>query len=126
MDNPIQNASEQESGMNSNEYEDPSSKEKHIHDEEKEKEDSLDALTNEVEDYLDENDLNNVISANRTERGVVLVMQESVLFHSGEAEIVDSGKPFLHKIGTLLQEIPNAVKVEGHTDSRPISNYRYP
>src|SRR5699024_11543763 len=51
---------------------------------------------------------------------------ESILFHSGEAQILDSGKPFLHKIGTLLNEIPNAVKVEGHADSRPISSYRYP
>src|SRR5699024_10132032 len=95
-------------------------------DHEEEKEDSLEALTFGVEEYLDENDLNHVISASRTERGVVLVLQERILFHSGEAEILDAAQPFLHKIGTLLQEIPNAVKVEGHTDNRPISNYRYP
>lgn len=128
MDHPTENASEQESGKMANEFEDPSSREKSIHDEEDEedKEDSLDALMQDVDDYLEENDLNDVISTDRTERGVVLVLEERVLFNSGEAEILDSGKPFLRKIGTLLGEIPNAVKVEGHADSRPISNYRYP
>src|SRR5699024_10169543 len=60
------------------------------------------------------------------ERGVVLVLQDSILFNTGEAEILDSGKPFLKKIGTLLLEISNPVKVEGHTDSRPINSFRYP
>jgi len=88
--------------------------------------DSLSDLLHDVEAYLNENQLNNVISANRTERGVVLVLQERILFESGEAEILEEGMPFLDRIGTLLMDIPNNVTVEGHTDSRPISNYRYP
>lgn len=89
-------------------------------------EDSLEQLIGDVERFLDEHDLTDVISANRTERGVVLVLQERILFDSGEAIILESGKPFLNKIGKLLQDMPNHVKIEGHTDSRPISNYRYP
>lgn len=88
--------------------------------------DELGNLMENIESYLAEHDLEDSISANRTERGVVLVLQERVLFNSGEAVILDSGKPFLQKVGSLLAEIPNAVRVEGHTDSRPISNYRYP
>lgn len=88
--------------------------------------DSLTELMDNVQTFLNSHDLNDVVSANRTERGVVLVLQERVLFDSGKADILDSGKPFLNEIGTLLLEIPNHVKVEGHTDNRPISNYRYP
>jgi chemotaxis protein MotB len=87
---------------------------------------SLDSLLTEVENYLDENKLNNVITANRTERGVVLVLQESILFDSGEAAVLDSGKNFLKEVGKLLFDIPNRVKVEGHTDSRPIASHLYP
>ncbi|WP_186578355.1 flagellar motor protein MotS [Aquibacillus kalidii] len=87
---------------------------------------SLDKLLAEVRKFLNDNQLNNVITANRTEAGVVLVLQEKVLFESGEADIIESGKPFLEKMGKLLQNIPNLVRVEGHTDDRPISNYRYP
>lgn len=130
MDNPTEHTSDEESGKNSNEFENPMELENRNDRDEQGKtvhtEDSLDELMRDVEQYLDDNNLNNVVSARRTDRGVVLVLQESVLFDTGEAVILESGKPFLDKIGKLLKKIPNHVKVEGHTDNRPISNYRYP
>ncbi|WP_058307072.1 flagellar motor protein MotS [Gracilibacillus massiliensis] len=88
--------------------------------------DELDELLAEVENFLNENDLNQVISATRTDQGVVLVLQESVLFDTGEADVLNPAKPFLNKVSTLLSNIPNEVRVEGHTDDRPIASYRYP
>ncbi|NRG43834.1 flagellar motor protein MotB [Bacillus sp. CRN 9] len=87
---------------------------------------SLDSLITEVQSYLELNGLEDVIVANKTERGVVLVLQEQVLFETGEAELIDDSFPFLDKLGEMLAAMPNLIKVEGHTDSRPISNYRYP
>ncbi|MCD8502660.1 MAG: flagellar motor protein MotB [Bacillaceae bacterium] len=86
----------------------------------------LNRLLEEVNDYLERNDLTDMISAARDDRGVVLVLQERALFDSGEADILPGAEPFLRKVGTLLQTIPNMVKVEGHTDSRPINTFRYP
>jgi chemotaxis protein MotB len=125
MENPTESTDHMESGKMTNELDTPT---QDITDEDnpQEEEDSLAGLVHNVENYLNEYELNNVISASRTERGVVLVLQERILFDSGEAEILDEGKPFLDRIGTLLQDIPNNVKVEGHTDARPISNFRYP
>lgn len=94
--------------------------------EEEDEEDSLAHLMDEVESFLDEEDLHNVVTASRTERGVVLVLQERILFDPGEAVILPSGEPFLQKIGKLFTEIPNHIKVEGHTDNVPIASYRYP
>lgn len=91
-----------------------------------EKEDRLGRLMDEVDHFLEAEGLEEVITANRTERGVVLVLSERILFETGEADIIEEGRPFLDKVGKLLQQIPNYVKVEGHTDSRPISTYRYP
>lgn len=76
--------------------------------------------------YLEENDLENVISATREEAGIVMVLQDRVLFPSGEAEILSEVKDFLDRLGVLLNTIPNLIKVEGHTDNIPISNLRYP
>ncbi|RSK28197.1 flagellar motor protein MotB [Bacillus sp. HMF5848] len=87
---------------------------------------SLENLLTDVQDFLDTNDLNDVILASRTERGVVLVLQENVLFNSGDANLLPSALPFLEKVGTLLSNIPNEVKVEGHTDNRPITTAKYP
>lgn len=76
--------------------------------------------------YLEENDLEHVISATREEAGIVMVLQDRVLFPSGEAEILSEVKDFLDRLGVLLNTIPNLIKVEGHTDNIPISNLRYP
>ncbi|GAE25819.1 flagellar motor rotation protein MotB [Halalkalibacter wakoensis JCM 9140] len=86
----------------------------------------LDELLHEVNEFLEENELTEVISATRDDRGVVLVLQERTLFETAEAELLDEAELFLSKVGTLLESIPNIVKVEGHTDSRPISTYRFP
>lgn len=90
------------------------------------KADALARLMASVEEFLEEEDLGGVITANRTEEGVHLVLHDSILFESGEAEILDSGIPFLDEVGRLLKGINNQVRVEGHTDSRPISTYRFP
>lgn len=90
------------------------------------KADALARLMENVEEFLESEGLGDVISANRTEEGVHLVLQDSILFDSGEAIILDSGIPFLNEVGQLLKGIDNIVRVEGHTDSRPIATYRYP
>ncbi|WNF39069.1 flagellar motor protein MotS [Bacillaceae bacterium IKA-2] len=92
----------------------------------KEVDQELDKLLQEVQQFLLDNRLNDVISATRDDRGVVLVLQERNLFESAEAVILEGAHPFLTKVGTLLEAIPNLVKVEGHTDSRPINTFRYP
>jgi OmpA family. len=86
----------------------------------------LSELLQQIAQFIEESDLKGVVVATRTERGVVLVLPETVLFNTGEAEILDSAVPFLNRVAGLLKKIPNIVKVEGHTDSRPISSYRYP
>ncbi|CDO01594.1 Chemotaxis protein MotB [Oceanobacillus picturae] len=126
MENPTEHTRDEESGKNSNEFENPTQLENKTDDDDTTRQDSLDNLMENVDQYLDENELNSVISATRTDQGVVLVLQESILFDSGEAEILASGKPFLSKIASMLDSLPNNVKVEGHTDDRPIDSFRYP
>ena len=88
--------------------------------------DSLDDVLEELQDFLTENGLDDLIVANRTERGIVLVLEERVLFETAEAGILSIAHPFLDKVGLLLTRIPNLIKVEGHTDNRPISTSKYP
>ncbi|QDP40892.1 flagellar motor protein MotS [Radiobacillus deserti] len=88
--------------------------------------DSLDELLRMVNAFIKENNMQATVTANRRQEGVELVLQEKVLFNSGEADIIEAGKPLLDRIAILLKEIPNKIKVEGHTDNRPISNFRYP
>jgi len=62
------------------------------------------------------------------------VFQSEVLFDSGSAEINPAGRQELDKLGVALheleQEIPKDIawvlRVDGHTDSRPIQSARFP
>ncbi|MBB6448132.1 chemotaxis protein MotB [Geomicrobium halophilum] len=90
------------------------------------KEDELETLMAEVQGYIEENDLGDMITATRKERGVELVLQDQLLFDSGEAYIVDEAEAFLDEMIIILGKLPNHVEVEGHTDDRPIDTYRYP
>lgn len=95
-------------------------------DDEPQLEERLENLYSEISSYIKENDLDNLVTASKTEYGVSLVLQEKILFQSGEATILDDGFELLDEVAFLLSEVPNHVRVEGHTDSRPISNFRYP
>lgn len=61
------------------------------------------------------------------------VFQSEVLFGSGEAELGANGQAELAKLATTLKqiaadipdEIPWVLQVDGHTDRRPISNFRF-
>ncbi|AXF55991.1 flagellar motor protein MotB [Salicibibacter kimchii] len=89
-------------------------------------EEDLESLLEEIGSYIEDNDLEDVITATREERGVKLVLQDRLLFDTGEASILEEAEPFLDETISLLEEFPYSAEVEGHTDNRPIETYRYP
>lgn len=85
-----------------------------------------DLLLQNVKTYIKTHHLSSKMTAKRDERGVVLVLQEAVLFQTGKADVLKNAEPVLHQIAVLLKTLPNAIQVEGHTDSRRISTYQFP
>jgi chemotaxis protein MotB len=69
--------------------------------------------------------LKEVISISQDERGVILTLQDMVLFDPGEAEIKPIVFPLLDWIAEVLDSIPNDVLIMGHTDNVPIRSERY-
>lgn len=59
-------------------------------------------------------------------RGLVLRFAERFFFDSGEASIRPEVIPLLDALAGTLQKIRNPVRIEGHTDSVPIHNARFP
>jgi chemotaxis protein MotB len=51
---------------------------------------------------------------------------DELLFASGSADIKESSMPALDSLARVLRELPNDVRVEGHTDNVPISSAQYP
>ncbi len=67
----------------------------------------------------------NKVKIRRDARGVVLSLNEKVLFPSGSAELGDSARSLLDTLSTLVSRLPNEVRIEGHTDNVPIHGGRY-
>jgi chemotaxis protein MotB len=58
-------------------------------------------------------------------RGLVISLREATFFGSGNESISPAGMPILTRIAAVVQQLPNPVRLEGHTDSRPIHNSRF-
>jgi chemotaxis protein MotB len=66
------------------------------------------------------------ISADVTERGLVISVKDATLFDLGKADLNPGALAVLHVIGHEISKVNNHVRVEGHTDPRPISTARFP
>lgn len=62
----------------------------------------------------------------KEKRGVVIRLNDTMLFDQGSAIIKPEAKAVLDKISTSLNTFKNPVVIEGHTDSVPIKNDKYP
>jgi chemotaxis protein MotB len=59
------------------------------------------------------------------ERGLVISMAQAAFFPSGDDTIDPDTYSAIDKIATLLRDSPNPIRLEGHTDSRPIHTERF-
>jgi chemotaxis protein MotB len=60
------------------------------------------------------------------ERGLVISLPESATFSSGRADLTSEAMAFLSELVEKLRPSPVDVRVEGHTDDRPIHGGLYP
>lgn len=82
-------------------------------------------LLNTLKEVIENKGLEDFISAERVERGVSVVLVDSLLFQSGSSELKLESKEVLLDIATVLNEIDNQIIIEGHTDNLPINTYMF-
>jgi chemotaxis protein MotB len=58
-------------------------------------------------------------------RGLVIELEAGAFFPSGGATLGGSAYPTVEKVAKVLNTLPNALRLEGHTDSLPIKNARF-
>ncbi len=77
--------------------------------------------------YLKDNNLEDVVTVHLTERGLHVIITDSVMFNSGEAILIEPSRTLLSRLSGILSTGDiGAVLVEGHTDDRPIRTARFP
>jgi chemotaxis protein MotB len=58
-------------------------------------------------------------------RGLVVSMREAVLFKPADDVIQRDALPIIEEVAAAVRDLPNPVRLEGHTDSTPIQNARF-
>ncbi len=79
------------------------------------------ALERELADDLDDKRLELI----EDRRGLVLAIPEAFAFDAGRADLSPTSEALMGRVGRVLIGLPNAVRVEGHTDNTPIRNTRF-
>ncbi|MDN5346755.1 MAG: chemotaxis protein MotB [Clostridia bacterium] len=79
-----------------------------------------------VREFLKANNMEDQVEVTYQRGGVALDIKERILFDSGKADLKPEAKNLLDKLAGLLRSLPNDIRVEGHTDSRPIHTVEFP
>lgn len=60
------------------------------------------------------------------EQKITIRISEGILFEPSSDEFVKGGLPVLDEIAAVLKDMPNSIKIEGHTDNIPTNTERFP
>jgi len=58
-------------------------------------------------------------------RGLTISLREAGFFGSGDATVQPASLPAIGKIAAVIRDLPNSVRLEGHTDAQPIHTLRF-
>ncbi|MBI2896227.1 MAG: OmpA family protein [Deltaproteobacteria bacterium] len=65
------------------------------------------------------------VSLVESEEGLVIRLRDTAFFASGSADLHEEATGDLATIGASIKDLPNDLRIEGHTDSRPIHTPRF-
>ena len=87
---------------------------------------SIEAIKAKIDKFAKDNGIQLTLITTIEERGLVVSIQETLLFESGSADITARARDILERVSTVLAAEPNQIKVEGHTDNLPINTAKFP
>lgn len=80
----------------------------------------------EIRQHIEQSGIGQAVHIEERPDGILVRMMESVLFESGKAKLKTSSYELLAKIGKVVKEWPNKIRIEGHTDNVPIHTEHFP
>lgn len=87
---------------------------------------ALQKMGAEIQDALGTLVKQNMVRVRASEQTLEVEIRADILFPSGSSQLADQARPVLGKVADILKKFPNPMRVEGHTDSLPISNAVFP
>lgn len=87
---------------------------------------SLQDLKDQLDAYIMQNSLEDQLSTQLEEEGLMIRIKERALFPSGSADLVPESQRIGPIVAGLLAAVPERVLISGHTDTDPINNAQFP
>ncbi len=85
----------------------------------------LAAITESINAFAEENGLEGRLGVRSEEQEIVISLSDNMLFDPASARLREESLAALNHVAGLLQELPNDIRVEGHTDSIPLQTEGY-
>lgn len=82
-------------------------------------------LKKQVDKYLKENNMGSDVSTQLDQRGLVVSLNNTLVFDTGKADVKPEIQSELIDIAKILNQIKNNIRIEGHTDTVPINNNQF-
>jgi chemotaxis protein MotB len=81
-----------------------------------------DAVQQAMRDLIDQE----LVIVRRSEQWLEIEINTDILFGSGIAAVGAQAAPVLQRLAGILAPFPNTLRIEGHTDDRPIATQAFP
>ncbi|MCK7595129.1 flagellar motor protein MotD [Pseudomarimonas salicorniae] len=88
--------------------------------------DQLNTIGDDIERTLGGLIERDLIAVNRTDLWIEVAIKSDILFASGSALPNEQALRVLNPLADALLEVPNSVRIEGHTDNVPIATAQFP
>jgi chemotaxis protein MotB len=82
---------------------------------------SLKTLSAELENEIKQGK----VEISMTPRGLVVSLKQAAFFPSGTDRLDPDSLPTIAKLANALKQVPNSIRIEGHTDAIPIHTERF-
>jgi len=86
----------------------------------------LDSEQEDTEAFVDAISVELGIDVSVTERAWTIVLEDTVLFESGRADINPEAHTILDRIAAWMNKVHFPIRIEGHTDNVPVHTERFP
>lgn len=87
---------------------------------------TLQDLKEQLDAYIMQNSLEEELSTQLEEEGLMIRIKERALFPSGSADLVPESQRIGPVVAGLLAAVPERVLISGHTDTDPINTAQFP
>ena len=85
----------------------------------------LEEIQKKMQEYIEENHLEDQLSTEMAEEGLMIRIKERALFPSGSAQLVGQAQSIVPVVAGMLASLPERVVISGHTDNVPMNTAKY-